>query len=204
LKASWIPEFMPWPSNGLEACAASPASNTRPMRSWLDRATYTDVTDQYFDVHAVRVELAKPGGRRFAYLCVFNGGEWRPIHWGRVAGDSVTFDKMNGGLLYLPAYFEDGAVVPAAAPLFLHADGSVETFRGPAIDDTTARLPTTADVSYDLFVWDLGWTSRRRIRGVEGGVTTMLPGRGLLWLVADGSRKLERPFRVVDGALRFL
>ena len=58
---------------------------------WLDRETYRDVTDQYFATSDVRVALPDHGERRFAYLCVFNGGEWRPIHWGRISGGVALF-----------------------------------------------------------------------------------------------------------------
>ncbi len=59
--------------------------NEEAPNRWMSSKTYVDVTDQYApttDV-SVRVDPWEPRKERFAYICVFNGGTWVPIHWGR-------------------------------------------------------------------------------------------------------------------------
>ncbi|QDU68013.1 transglutaminase domain-containing protein [Engelhardtia mirabilis] len=167
---------------------------------WLDRETYRDVTDQYFDT--VDVSVRTDGEQRFSYLCVFNGGEWRAIHWSRNESGDALFDRMHGGLLYLPAHWSAGELVPAAPPFFLTEAGEVQPLEASEHFTCSATLPTAAGQRYELWAWKDGWSSLGTLEGREGGVLRDdLPAGGLYWLVAEGSRRLERPFRVIDGAV---
>lgn len=194
------------------------------MPPWLSLPSYRDVTDQYLETTDVTVTLvpsAKPG--RFAYLCVFNGGEWRPIHWGRVEGPQVRFTKMGRGIAYLPAYY-DGKVVPAAPPFLLDDKGTITqlvadvrkvervklTRVKPKIkdDDLKKELPAKrveAGKKYSLYVWDHGW---RRLAEQTAGfkdpaVFKQLPPGGLYWITCDDDREVARIFTVEGGKQRF-
>ncbi len=185
---------------------------------WLGRKNYCDVTSQYLETSDLRVRLRNeaPEGAQHAYLAVFNGGEWKAIHWGRIEGGEgreVTFTDMGRGIAYLPAFFDGEELLPAAPPFFLAADGAVQTL-GPrpgsrmAIELPAAgpsRREVAADgglvsrlkpgVTYELFVWKDGWTSLgRQEAGAGAPVFRDVPVGGLYWLVADGSRRLERIF----------
>jgi len=84
---------------------------------WLERKSYVDVTRQYMETTDVTVKLAGPvpKGARFAYLCVFNEGEWHAIHWGRIdLRHQVTFTQMGRNICYLPAYYIDDKSSPPA------------------------------------------------------------------------------------------
>ncbi len=175
---------------------------------WLNRHTYMDVTEQYLTTSDVSVELLRDvsAEARFAYLCVFNGGEWKAIHWGWIAGSEVLFDRMGRGVAYLPAYYVDGEVQPAALPFFLDAEGEITTFGGEGEATAACELNGKEGVDYELFLWRDGWQSLERR---QCDTTPMrfekLPVDGLFWLVADGSRRLERIFRVAaDGTARFM
>ncbi len=172
---------------------------------WLDRKTYRDVTDQYFETTDVSVRVANDSGQRFAYLCVFNGGEWRPIHWGPVVDGAVTFSSMGRDLLYLPAFWMRGSIHPAGPPFFLTASGEVQPLDASTSATVDTDLPAKLGTEYELSVWRDGWQSLGRVVGQAGGVRRQgLPASGLFWLVAAGSRRLERPFSVRDGELRSL
>ncbi|TWT45935.1 hypothetical protein RAS1_23710 [Phycisphaerae bacterium RAS1] len=182
-----------------------------------------DATDQYLPVSDVVVQLDQPHaeGTRFAYLCVFNGGEWRPIHWGRIAPGSAArtvFTRMGRNIAYLPAYFEEGEVRPAAPPFILTPAGTIRLLDAdaPATSvELSATIPTTPDAdtrrdkpliavesgkTYELFAWQNGWRSLgRKIAGREPVSFDAVPAGRLLWLVADGSRKLERIFTIEEG-----
>jgi len=100
---------------------------------WLSGKSYADVTDQYMETADVRISLkeAPPEGARFAYLCVFNGGEWKAIHWSRIGLDRrVIFTRMGRGIAYLPAYYNDGKILPAGPPFILTKEGAVRFLDG--------------------------------------------------------------------------
>lgn len=193
---------------------------------WLNRRTYRDVTDQYTYISTSDVEIPlsreSGEGERFAYLCVFNGGEWKAIHWGRIelvtkkecrelalmsiARRIVEFDRMGRGVAYLPAFWHEDELVPAAPPFFLDAEGGITTFIADPDAPITCELPGKEGQEYELFVWQDGWESVGRGTGGEAPMRfENVPSGGLYWLVADGSRKLERIFSLnEDGPPRFM
>lgn len=181
---------------------------------WLDGRTFFDVTDQYVrtsDV-TVRFEVKKPDASRFAYLCVFNGGEWRPIYWGRIGNKQATFERMGRDIAYLPAYFADSKLIPAAAALILEKSGSVRVLMGESqrrrevhvvvgkekvVSSPDApivvNVPTESDC--ELFMWKGEWQSLGRGRaGLTPTLIGSAPDDALLWLTTADGRKLERIF----------
>lgn len=186
----------------------------------LDRADFVDVTDQYVDTTEVELYLPEGAKERAAYLCVFNGGEWRAVCGSLVAADgTVHFPALGREVCYLPAWYRDGELVPAAAPFVLHTDGSLEPLdartetrevmlRGVAEVDPDAAavvdppaFAVEAGVSYELFSWEGDWKSRGKTTLAEGSSFGCLAPEGaLLWLVREGSDRLERPFTIQDGA----
>jgi hypothetical protein len=188
---------------------------------WLDRACYIDVTDQYFETSDVALALDDAHGQRFVYLCVFNGGEWRAIQWSRVGpAGSVRFERMGRGLVYLPAAWIGGEVVPAAPPLFLASDGTITVLRAdeerllaaefvssdvaPLERDEQGRprSPLAPGTRYELQIWRDGWRSLGSRTAPEDGAPLRwdgVPAGGLYWLRPAGSRGLERVFSLRDG-----
>ncbi|HUU83542.1 MAG TPA: transglutaminase domain-containing protein [Phycisphaerae bacterium] len=188
---------------------------------WLAGRNYMDVTSQYMETTdaTVRLTAAKPKGARFAYICVFNGGDWQAIHWGELEGDRVTFTDMGRNIAYLPAYYEKEELVPAGPPFILTSEGDIDTLDGhegsPLTIELTATTPETPDadtridrpmivvkpgVTYELFVWNLGWQSLGKQAAGEQPVSfESVPGGRLLWLVEEDSRRLERIFTIEDG-----
>jgi hypothetical protein len=188
---------------------------------WLSSSHYIDVTDQYLPVTDAAVDLtAAPKGARFAYLAVFNGGQWRPIQWARIDGARAVFPKMGRDICYLPMLHAEGRDLPAGTPFILDRDGRTRPLAGssmhrdslmvtstrPAMPDADTRstIPSTvvkADAGYELFRWsEGGWKSLGRIEaGMQDHRFENLPDDALYWLVEDNSEKLERIFTIEDG-----
>ena len=196
---------------------------------WLGGSHYVDVTAQYQPTSDVTVELRGVApetiaSQRFAYLAVFNGGAWRPIHWGTIEDGKARFDAMGRSICYLPMLHVAGSDLPAGDPFVLDADGVVHPLSGalthgarleagadatltkPDIQDpdtgaTKARTVVKNDSAYELFVWRAGgWKSLGRREA--GEAPRAFEGFGpdaLLWLVEDSSGRLERIF-TVQGA----
>ena len=196
---------------------------------WLSTSHYVDVTAQYQPVSDVAVDLAAvPEGARYAYIAVFNGGSWKPIHWAPIEGGQgvarAVFKDMGRNICYLPMYHIAGTDRPAGDPFVLDADGVVHPLAARSAGGTTLVATTTKpeitdpdtgalrvrtqvkpDSAYELFVWKGGvWTPVGRIERSENGhAFEGLLGDGLYWLVEDGSEKLERIFTVDGGAQVF-
>jgi len=188
---------------------------------FLSRRNYIDVTDQYMDTTDVTIRLAgdRPAGTRFAYVCVFNGGKWRPIHWGEVDGDRATFTKMGRNIAYLPAYYINEEVLPAGPPFILTRAGDVQTLVGYGREKLTIELtvtkPETPDAdtqvtkptivvqpgrTYELFVWNNAWESLgKQVAGDEPVSFDSVQAGKLYWLIEENSRRLERIFTIDSG-----
>jgi hypothetical protein len=192
---------------------------------WLSGSHYIDVTAQYQPVSDVEVAIeGAREGERYAYIAVFNGGEWKPIHWGSIgkghAGPEVVFGDMGRNICYLPMLHLDGHDVPAGDPFVVDVDGVIHplaaagprdasleatTTRPDITDPDTGRLRARTQVkegaAYELFVWrNGGWQSLGRLeRGERDRTFAELPADGLFWLVEDGSEHLERIFTVDGG-----
>lgn len=193
-----------------------------PVPGVLRSRTLRDVTSQYLPVTDVTVPLGKPAGdlpSSFAYLAVFNGGEWRPIHWAAPKDGSATFTAMGRGILYLPVWADAARVAPAGAPFLLDDAGAVVTLADPAAGgdaftlQAATTIPDTPDADtrrtkpsvkveagkeYELFVWDgaPGWRSlgKRTATGAQPVAFESVPRGVLCWLRAADGRALERPF----------
>lgn len=188
---------------------------------WLSGKAYADVTTQYMDTTDVTVELTNevPPEARFAYLCVFNGGEWQAIHWGRIDGRRVTFSNMGRNICYLPAYYVHEKLMPAGSPLILEKNGNIQTLKGggeaPKVTQISATAPALISPDthvvtpvaqlnkgkkYELFVWQNGWQSLAKVEAAEATSKLDQVREGqLYWMVEEGSHKLERIFTVRDG-----
>ena len=188
---------------------------------WLTRWTFKDVTTQYIETTDVTARLTQPApkGTPYAFICVFNGGEWEPVHWGEIHDSKVTFTKMGRGAAYLPAYYVDEKVVPAGPPFIVLKTGEIRELNGAGDALVALQLGGTAPErlyspdeaakpltaiepgrQYELFVWDNGWVSKGE-KTAEGTTLTFddVPADHLYWLVVKDSRKLERIFTFDDG-----
>ncbi|MCF7813986.1 MAG: transglutaminase-like domain-containing protein, partial [Candidatus Cloacimonetes bacterium] len=76
--------------------------------AWLSSKHYVDVTNKYSKVTDLSLKIIRsiPDSVRFAYLCVFNSGEWRAIQWSKIDNKNSTFEDMGIDLCYLPMILE--------------------------------------------------------------------------------------------------
>jgi hypothetical protein len=181
---------------------------------WLSGRSYVDVTPQYTRVADVTLELSVPvpDSVSFAYLCVFNAGDWKAIHWGRLQEQRVTFSDMGVDIAYLPMYYVDEELTPAGKPLILETDGELKSLSGSdelvdlRLISTTRRTTVsstdsieqvffTQGVKYELFQWQDEWISIGELEaGAEPLRFDQVPAGSLYWLVEEDSRRDERIF----------
>ncbi|MBN3034670.1 MAG: transglutaminase domain-containing protein [Bacteroidales bacterium] len=149
---------------------------------------YLDVTWQYTSVSNVKTGLEPdlPDSTRFAYLCVFNGGSWKPVCYSRIRGNTAYFNDVGRGIAYLPAYYYEGEIIPASVPFILDTAG-VNTPLIPKVEIRTdavlTKLVITSDQSgrtseisvlpddhtlYTVMFWDGGWIQADTSRPAGG------------------------------------
>ncbi len=206
--------------------AVQEKSLAEKMQDWekappyLNKNNIKDVTDDYVQTKNIKLDLNKgiPDSTNFAYICVFNSGEWEAIDYTRLHGDKAYFSRMGVGVAYLPAFYYEEKIIPAGDALILTDSGKVE----PKVPDgshkilvklfsTTKRLTKeTTDfieladfnegTNYDLYFWNGKWELVGTEKAGKGPlVFNNVPSNAIYWLVEEGSRKEERIFTLDEN-----
>ena len=116
-----------------------------------------DVTDEYVKCFSVKVPLKNNIQQNFAYLSVFNNADWIPIDWAKVKNDSVTFNKMEGDIAYLPIYYGDSGITPINCPFILDKNGISRELK-PEIGTINKKMIFTRvypDLAADFWLYEL-------------------------------------------------
>lgn len=201
------------------------APDYEKLPGWLRSSHYIDVTKDYVPVTDVKLKLQrnKPDSVNYAYLYVFNSGDWTAIHWGNIVGDSVTFTDMGKDIAYLPCYFKNGKYSPAGNQFILKQDGTIseniaDTLVTISVDlySTTRKVTrkTTDEIEkanfkdgaeYDLFYWNDKWVKigTKKADADKPLHFDNVPANALLWLVEKNSKKEERIFTIVNGSVKW-
>jgi len=106
--------------------------NNEKAPAWLSGKCYKDVTQEYTEVTDVNITLdcEIPDSTNYLYLCVFNSGEWRAIHWGKIDNKAADFTDMGVDIAYLPMFYVDEKLFPAANPFILTKNGDKKFLNG--------------------------------------------------------------------------
>ncbi|MCK4640311.1 MAG: transglutaminase domain-containing protein [Candidatus Marinimicrobia bacterium] len=185
---------------------------------YINRNSIVDVTDDYIAVADVNIKLQKevPDSANFAYICVFNTGEWKAIHWSRISDDhEAGFTDMGLDIAYLPAYYVNEKIVPAGKPFILTETGNLIFLKPDTLNLTSAKLFSTTKritknatdnitkayfeqgLEYELFYWNDKWISVGKQKASHGALDFMnIPTNALYWLLAENSREEERIFTI--------
>ncbi|KAA6348870.1 hypothetical protein EZS27_003670 [termite gut metagenome] len=84
-----------------------------------------DVTTEYQATKDIEIPIAQKNDHKYAYLSIFDNANWLPIHWGKVAGKKIRFEKMGKRVVYLPVFYGIQGIEPFAEPLILTARGKI-------------------------------------------------------------------------------
>lgn len=183
---------------------------------WLSGKNYADVTTDYTKTSDVKLTLDSiPDSTRFAYLCVFNSGEWRAIHWGEIFENKVLFNDMGTDICYLPMFYRHKKLEPAGEPFILSKTGEVLPFSMDSTKTEQVKLISTTrktiekatenkeitflenDAEYEFFYWASEWISLGTKMATEKPIRfDDVPKNALFWLTKKDSRKEERIFTI--------
>lgn len=117
----------------LEGPMADEKENRENIPGLFKNPRKRDVSSHYFKVSDVIVELTemKPDNTNYCYLCVYDakGMTWTPVQWSKVEGNQALFKDMGRDIVYLPAFYQDGTVIPAASAFILGQNGKCEKIK---------------------------------------------------------------------------
>lgn len=123
----------------------------------LNHPWWIDVTSNYIPVSDIEVGLSgkKPKSVSYAYLSVFNNHDWIPVAHGAIKRRKAKFADMGRGAVYLPVYYSNSGIIPAANPLIIYKNGKVEEIKPEAEKLETVCL----ERKYPLSTLKLWWMS---------------------------------------------
>ena len=110
-----------------------------------------DVSSEYFQTTDVTIYITEkiPGNTGYCYLCVYNAQNmtWNPIQWGKINRKKATFKGIGRDIAYLPAFFQNGAVIPAAPAFILDKEGDCKQLKHNPREKETIVVNTTTPIS---------------------------------------------------------
>lgn len=178
---------------------------------FLRSKNYIDVTTNYWLTKPLNVRLPENSeGLKIAYISVFNSMSWKPTWWGAVNQNQVQFNNMPTGVLYLPSFYSQGKIKPAAYPIFhnnkqiiLKPDLTYK--RTITINEQEGYLVFRPGKNYRLYYWDNAWKaigSQKVLPLAKSIIFSNVPKNALLLLIPEYSERKERPFVIKDDGTR--
>jgi len=173
---------------------------------------FIDVTNEYMPVKNISLTLNTiPENNSYAYICVFNDGKWKPIHYSEISKNyQVEFSNMGRDIVYLISYYQHGRCIPLTSPFFVPLNGPVEwlTPDRKQLQNLTTRkrsynvffdLPKfriSPTNNYRLFVWEENqWIFLTGKKAFSDSLNFhKVPIGGLYQLRLEGSDSRERVF----------
>ena len=88
-----------------------------------------DITDKYIVCKDIEVPLwDNKHKKEYVYLCCYDDNNWIPVGWSIPRKKQALFTKVGVNVLYLPAYYENGAIIPAGNAFILKENGELKCF----------------------------------------------------------------------------
>ncbi len=88
-----------------------------------------DITDKYIVCKDIKVPLwDNKHKKEYVYLCCYDDNNWIPVCWSIPRKKQALFTKVGVNVLYLPAYYENGAIIPAGDAFILKENGELKCF----------------------------------------------------------------------------
>lgn len=166
---------------------------------YLGHYYYQDITNP---LNSKTVWLPYFKNVAYAYLAVFNDGNWHPVGWSiPQKATGTVFHQMGADVVYLPVKLEKHKLYWLGPPFLLTSTGSIQNFVPDFSREQKTLLAKTGPyqdlipgVSYTLYLWNGNWSPMFSFTAGKKGVTVPLPNRGLYLLTDDDPVLKERIF----------
>ncbi len=184
--------------NSLRAIKKTSVS-TPPFLGHFD---YFDITDK---LQSADLALNFSGKIKYAYLAVFNDGEWHPIDWAKPdSNNQALFCRMGKPIVYLPLQMENGKLYRLGNPFLLNASGKKHILIPQFEHQTEASIEKVSPTGrlqfrkkYTLFVWNGNWQELYEFVGYRFPLSFQLPTNGL-FLISDNNIDFDERIFIID------
>ncbi|MFT3747394.1 MAG: hypothetical protein QM768_03725 [Agriterribacter sp.] len=178
------------------------------MLPYLMNNHWIDVTEEHtktVDINVLIDTLILPD---FAYICVYNYGQWQPAFWGKIENKKAEFKKMGYPMIYRIAVPDRTGFALLNKILLVDEDGKLnyigptkENIKHIVLEKTNAGEKSYVQQQnvYELFLLDerSQWISLGKKKCLRDSLITFsnVPQNALLRLVnIAGKKNLERIF----------
>ena len=120
-----------------------------------------DVTAEYMPTIDIRISLQESlKSGQSPFIAIYDGNNWTPVYWGKIAGSHVVFERMGLNTCYIAlAYDSTGNAIPISTPFLASASKHIQ-FIEP---DTSAFRTIRLNRKYPL--GDNVFSIRKKITG---------------------------------------
>ncbi len=120
-----------------------------------------DVTAEYMPTIDIRIPLQESlKSGQSPFIAIYDGNNWTPVYWGKIAGSHVVFERMGLNTCYIAlAYDSNGNAIPISKPFLASASKHIQ-FIEP---DTSAFHTIRLNRKYPL--GDNVFSIRKKITG---------------------------------------
>ena len=120
-----------------------------------------DVTAEYMPTIDIRISLQESlKSGQSPFIAIYDGNNWTPVYWGKIAGSHVVFERMGLNTCYIAfAYDSNGNAIPISKPFLASASKHIQ-FIEP---DTSAFRTIRLNRKYPL--GDNVFSIRKKITG---------------------------------------
>lgn len=182
-------------SNHIEGPVSDPKIDKGDIPQLFLNVKKKDVSSEYFETTDVTVALTSgnPRNESYAYLSVFNYQHWTPVQWGRIKDGVAVFEKMGKEIVYLPVYYKQGKLSPAAEPFMLTSNGEVVKLMPQIKKQSLSIRQTMGSSGYGVNREYVGCMRGLKIQGMRDGQPESILS---VW---NDSLSLERAYKEVQN-----
>jgi len=129
----------------------------------FDFENYIDITNERTEVSDINLQSDDFSNKRVLYICVYNGGEWKPIEWAKVDKNpsKVCFSNMGRKILYHISYTESSETHLLGSPIILDINGNIKllvdsnkiTLRDMRLTHFDRNKTIELNKAYSLYIW---------------------------------------------------
>lgn len=180
---------------------------------YMQLSNYKDVTNEFWVTKDVPVQLFNVGTAipHIAFVSVWNYMEWKPIWWGKVSGSKTVFTNMSKGVVYLPVFYINRQLLPAAWPIAIGYHNTL-VLKPDTVNTHTIHIAEQPQYlsfrtgkKYSLFYWNDQWI-KEGTKTANANLTELVfdkvPTNALLLLVPQYKQDKERPFIITNEGKR--
>lgn len=176
---------------------------------------FTDVTNEYFPVMDLKLEVVEPKGNELLYLCTYNRAKFHSVAWSRPQNGKYEFKNLTKELLYFPMSYRSNSYVSSFYAFILRDSGDAYSLVpnyseridivGVKVHDVNKNI-TMLNKKYKVYYWDNAWFFFDYVLANDDLTLSLknLPKNTLYRIAGESdTERIQRPFTCLDGKIEY-